>query len=167
VKKNGREPCVLFAGSGPWETFPVVSLCGHWQLRPVDASRYPARQSVSNGLRLSRHRDTLKKSSHINSLCDLRRRSLAHLKHHRDKSWIYWRNSFLRHPGLAQTSEVSGLKKRADLRHAEISYGLQTGDARIAIVAHQPAGFREFDCGMSSFAFKGIGRGKVDVNKWC
>jgi hypothetical protein len=48
--------------------------------------------------------------------------------------------SFLRHAGFAQTDEMGGFEQGADLRHPKIYDGLKAGDARIAIVAGQPAG---------------------------
>ena len=52
------------------------------------------------------------------------------------------------------------LRKGADLRQPEKSRGLQAGDARISIVAAQPAGFGEFGGGAFGVAFKGIGGGE-------
>src|ERR1700759_128151 len=75
--------------------------------------------------------------------------------------------SFLRHAGLAQPGEVSGLDQGADLRHAPISgngsIGLHTRDARIAAVAAQPAGFGEFGRGPFGLAFESIGGGEIGV----
>jgi hypothetical protein len=69
-----------------------------------------------------------------------------------------------RHPCFAQALEISGLVQRADLRHSEISDGLQAGDARPTIVAdHQPAGFGEFGGGAGGLAFEGIGGGELGV----
>ena len=68
--------------------------------------------------------------------------------------------SLLRHPGLAKAGEIGGFVQGADLRHPELSDGLQTGDARITIVAAQPAGFGEFGGGAFGVAFEGIGGGE-------
>ncbi len=43
--------------------------------------------------------------------------------------------------------------------------GLQAGDARITIVAAQPAGFGEFGGGAFGLAFEGIGGGELGVNE--
>ena len=47
----------------------------------------------------------------------------------------------------------------------ECPIGLHTGDARIATVAAQPAGFGEFGGGTFGFAFEGIGGGEPGVNE--
>ena len=72
--------------------------------------------------------------------------------------------SLLRHPGLAQAGEISGLVQRADFRYPEISDGLQAVDARIAIIAAQPSSFGELGDRVFSLAYEGVGRGEVSVN---
>jgi feruloyl esterase len=74
-------------------------------------------------------------------------------------------SSLLRHPGLAQTGEISGLEEGADLRHPEIPNGPQTGEARITTIAVQPAGFGEFRGGALGLLFEGIGGGEVSGRK--
>jgi hypothetical protein len=54
--------------------------------------------------------------------------------------------SLLRYPRLLQTNYISGFDQGTDLRYPEIS-GLQTGDARITIVAAQPPRLGEFSGG--------------------
>jgi hypothetical protein len=68
-----------------------------------------------------------------------------------------------RHSGSAQADEKSGFVEGADLRHPEISAGLQARDGRIMIIA-QPLGFREFGRGAVDLAFEGVGGGEVGVN---
>ena len=60
---------------------------------------------------------------------------------------LLWRAGhllLLRHPGLAQAGEKGGLEQGADFRHPPVMDGLQAGEARVAIVAAQPAGFGKF-----------------------
>src|SRR6266446_1996676 len=61
--------------------------------------------------------------------------------------------SLLRHPGLAQTGEISGFEQGVDLRHPPISESPQAGGARIAIVVALPPGFGKFSSGAFGLAF--------------
>src|SRR6516164_6323946 len=71
---------------------------------------------------------------------------------------------FLHHSSLAQASEIRGFEQGADLRHPEITDGLQSGDTRISIVVAQPAGFGEFGGSRFGLASEGIGGREVGVN---
>src|SRR5215472_14782774 len=75
------------------------------------------------------------------------------------------RRSLLRHPRLAQAGEVSGFKQGSDFRHPEISDGLQAGDARIPIIAAQPAGFSKLGDGTFSLTVEGIGGSEVGMKR--
>src|SRR5260370_22059038 len=70
------------------------------------------------------------------------------------------RRSFLRHPGLAQTDEISGFEQGTDLRHSVISGSAHAGDARKRTFAAQLAGFGEFGSGAFGLALEGIGGGE-------
>ena len=70
--------------------------------------------------------------------------------------------SFLRHPGLAQSGEISAFVQCMDLRRVRI--GLQMGDTCKKIAGAQPAGFSEFGGSAFAVTFEGIGRRKVAAN---
>src|SRR6516165_1416490 len=63
---------------------------------------------------------------------------------------------FVWHAGLAQTGKIRGFEPGADLRRPRTRSG-QSGDARIAIVAAQPAGFGELGDGAFSLAVQSVG----------
>src|SRR6516165_7464994 len=71
--------------------------------------------------------------------------------------------SFFRHPGLAQTGDVSGFEQGADLRHPPIaarsgvSGGLQAGDAQMSVITAESPSFGEFGEGLFILALKGVG----------
>jgi hypothetical protein len=67
------------------------------------------------------------------------------------------RRSFLGHPGLAQSSEISGFDQGLDLRHAPRRDRPQVGDAGITIIANQSSGFGELGCGALDLAVESIG----------
>ena len=71
----------------------------------------------------------------------------------------------LRHPGLAQAGEISGLGKSANLRIFVTAVGYQASDAGIGTGATQSAGFLEFRRSPVNLAPKSVGGAKVSVNK--
>jgi len=68
--------------------------------------------------------------------------------------------SFLGHPGLAQTRVIGGFEQAANFRHSPVSASLRLGDARMATVAAQPLGFGEFVTGAFGLAVQGVGGGE-------
>ena len=73
--------------------------------------------------------------------------------------------SFFRHPGLAQTSEKGSFAQGADLYVPERSQDLQAGDARIAVVEAQPAGFVQLGGSALGLADEGGGGGEIAANR--
>src|SRR5262249_46504886 len=71
---------------------------------------------------------------------------------------------FLGHPGLDQTSEIDGFEQGADLWHAKGAHGPQPGDARIAIIAAQPASKGKF--GARAFDLATVSMGGSEVGMW-
>ena len=69
------------------------------------------------------------------------------------------------HPGLSQAGEIGGFVQGTDIGHPEKIAGgrLQAGDARITIVAVQPAGFGKLGGGAFAVAFEGVGGGEPGV----
>src|SRR5262249_59316381 len=67
--------------------------------------------------------------------------------------------------GGADTGEVYRLPSVADRRGVEVAIGSGAGDARIAIRAGQPLGFREFGAGAFQLAFEAIRGGKKPMRR--
>jgi hypothetical protein len=75
---------------------------------------------------------------------------------------------FLRHAGLAQSSEIGGVEQSADIRYQrpKISGRLQAGDARVTVVKAEPAGFNKFGGGALDLAGEGVDGGEIAADRW-